>query len=135
MRNSWLQSFSTTAAMIPRALFVVLLSVTGIVSAQFQFFDGMFGGSQQQQQPQRSGAEQYVAQYDAVSCSKYLCPSTLDCVDRPVHCPCPHAEDVKCIVPDKSGIDVAADGTVLCVQGQDSCAHIEKLLLKGSGRK
>lgn len=74
---------------------VVVLVATLFVtsaSAQFGFFDQMFGGQQQQQQQQqqnvRSDAGWYKAQYENAHCDKYLCPGTLSCVHFPHHCPC-----------------------------------------------
>lgn len=49
-----------------------------------------------------------------VPCSAYLCPDTLVCVDTPHQCPCPNAEDIRCLIPDTH--DKAA-GTVICVRG------------------
>ncbi|KAJ7228456.1 hypothetical protein GGX14DRAFT_612967 [Mycena pura] len=93
-----------------------------LVSAQFQFFDGMF---QRQQQPQHhSGASQWAAHLESVSCSQYLCPATLDCVDGPVDCPCPDAEDIKCTIPDADDVKGA---TVVCVRGDDECQQVERL--------
>lgn len=67
----------------------------------------------------------------AVPCNKYLCPTTLDCVDVPVQCPCPYAEDIKCIIPDH-GLDGKPDktgaATVVCVSGKDACLGLQKLL-------
>ncbi|KAL6703406.1 Long chronological lifespan protein 2 [Coniothyrium glycines] len=63
-------------------------------SAQFGFFDQMFGQQQQQQQQQhqpqnvRSDSAWYQAQYEGAQCSHYLCPGTLSCVHFPHHCPC-----------------------------------------------
>ncbi|KAF8351604.1 hypothetical protein F5887DRAFT_215238 [Amanita rubescens] len=108
---------------------VILLPLAGIASAQFQFFDSMFGHPQQQQHhhQQRTGAEQYAALVDEVSCPGYLCPVTLDCVENPTYCPCPDEEDVKCIIPD---IDShrPGDGTVVCVRGAHGCAQVDRLL-------
>ena len=60
----------------------------------------------------------------AASCSEYLCPATLACVTRPEECPCPHVQDVKCVVPDDQDRD---HGTVLCVRGGSDCAAVEQL--------
>ena len=49
-----------------------------------------------------------------VPCSTYLCPDTLVCVDAPAQCPCPNAEDIRCIVPDSHD---KTTGTVVCVRG------------------
>ncbi|EDR12339.1 uncharacterized protein LACBIDRAFT_311640 [Laccaria bicolor S238N-H82] len=111
------------------SLSLVLLLFFGTVSAQFNFFENMFGHGQQQQQQQqqqRSGASQWAAFSDSVSCSHYLCPTTLDCVRRPVDCPCPDIQDVKCIIPDMEG-DVE-DATVVCTRGQNDCVEVEKLM-------
>ncbi|KAH9939984.1 hypothetical protein B0H21DRAFT_755403 [Amylocystis lapponica] len=107
-------------------LFLALAFVSS-VSAQFQFFEQMFGhpGQRQQQRPpQPSDAGQWVAQSDNVPCSQYLCPDTLVCVSNPSDCPCPDVQDIKCLIPD------AEDGessTVLCVRGADECADVERL--------
>lgn len=64
-----------------------------------------------------------------VSCSSYLCPETLDCVARPIDCPCPSPEDIKCLIPDTEG-DVD-DATVVCTRGQKDCIEVEMLMRKG----
>ncbi|KAK7061865.1 long chronological lifespan protein 2 [Favolaschia claudopus] len=102
-------------------LFFLLLQ---LVSAQFQFFDGMFGQQRHQQQQHQSGASQWAAHLESVSCSQYLCPATLDCVDGPERCPCPDAEDIKCIIPDGE----EKEGTVVCVRGTDECRQVERLM-------
>ncbi|KAK7713221.1 Long chronological lifespan protein 2 [Diaporthe eres] len=58
-------------------LLSLLFALLGTVSAQFNFFEQMFGGQQ--------GAH----------CENYLCPDTLACVHFPHHCPCawPSHED------------------------------------------
>ena len=80
-------------------LTVLLLTVLP-VTAQFHFFEQMFGGQQQHHQhrhhqhaQQRQGDVQsdsswYRQVYAQARCSKYLCPGTLSCVDKPTHCPC-----------------------------------------------
>ncbi|KAJ7094566.1 hypothetical protein B0H15DRAFT_904494 [Mycena belliarum] len=109
--------------MLARAFaFAICLLFLQLVSAQFQFFDGMFGQQQQQQQQQRSGAAQWAAHLESVSCSQYLCPATLDCVGSPVDCPCPDPEDIKCTIPDAD-----KGATVICVRGNDECRHVERL--------
>ncbi|KAJ7368544.1 hypothetical protein DFH08DRAFT_831654 [Mycena albidolilacea] len=103
---------------------VVFLFCLQLVSAQFQgFFDGMFQQQQQQQQQHRSGASQWAAHLESVSCSQYLCPATLDCVGSPIDCPCPDAEDIKCVIPDAE----EKEGTVVCVRGTDECQAVERL--------
>ncbi|KAK0614562.1 hypothetical protein B0T14DRAFT_528697 [Immersiella caudata] len=91
---------------IPTLIFLALM---GTVSAQFGFFEQMFGGGQQQQAPQNvpSDSEQYRARYLGSHCDKYLCPDTLACVHFPHHCPCQwpaHEEKVE-----------LADGNRICV--------------------
>jgi hypothetical protein len=136
-----------------RSLVLPLLFLFGLqlVAAQFNFFENMFGQQQHhQQQQQRSGASQWAAYSDSgtrplivdlcvsalcltmivVACSQYLCPETLDCVDKPVDCPCPNPEDIKCIVPDAEG-DVD-DATVICTRGQKECTEVERLMRKGA---
>ncbi|KDQ64335.1 hypothetical protein JAAARDRAFT_187678 [Jaapia argillacea MUCL 33604] len=109
-------------------LLLTLLAVSLLASAQFQFFEQMFGHGQQQQQQQRpSGASQWAAHADAVPCSQYLCPTSLLCVPNPTECPCPSVEDVKCLVPDAQ---VKGGATVLCVRGINGCADVEKLARK-----
>ncbi|TRM68136.1 hypothetical protein BD626DRAFT_480882 [Schizophyllum amplum] len=100
----------------------ICLWAATMVSAQFGFFEQMFGGQQQQQQQQHSHASQWAAYQESVPCSKYLCPGTLECVARPTDCPCPDVQDIKCLIPDK------ADGaTMVCVRGEEGCAGVEKL--------
>ncbi|KAK0609544.1 hypothetical protein B0T17DRAFT_512643 [Bombardia bombarda] len=78
---------------------IVLFALAGSVSAQFGFFDQMFGGGgqQQQQAPQNvpSDSTMYRANYERSHCDNYLCPDTLACVHFPHHCPCawPSHED------------------------------------------
>ncbi|KAI7550115.1 hypothetical protein KC331_g3384 [Hortaea werneckii] len=68
-------------------------------TAQFQFFEHMFGGGGggPQQPPQNAASDSswYQAQYENARCDKYLCPHTLSCVHFPHHCPCafPAVED------------------------------------------
>ncbi|KAK0250670.1 Long chronological lifespan protein 2 [Friedmanniomyces endolithicus] len=77
------------------ACFLFILPAT----AQFQFFEHMFNGQQQQQasQPQNAGSDSawYQQHYEAAHCDKYLCPHTLSCVHFAHHCPCafPAVED------------------------------------------
>ncbi|KAI0065853.1 hypothetical protein BV25DRAFT_1798176 [Artomyces pyxidatus] len=92
-----------------------------LASAQFQFFNGMFG---QQQQQQPSGGAQWANYADSVPCSNYLCQDTMTCVERPVDCPCPHVHDVKCVVPDAQE---DGDGTRLCIRGAIDCGMVERL--------
>ncbi|KAJ7490363.1 hypothetical protein B0H11DRAFT_2010232 [Mycena galericulata] len=103
--------------------FVLFFFFLQLVAAQFQFFDGMFG-QQRQQQQHHSGASQWAAHLESVSCSQYLCPTTLDCVGSPVDCPCPDPEDIKCMVPDADEKDGA---TVVCVRGSNECREVERL--------
>lgn len=63
-----------------RTLALLCLTLVGTVSAQFGFFDQMFGGGgHQQQQPQNvpSDSSSYRANYARSHCDKYLCPDTL----------------------------------------------------------
>ncbi|KAF1962564.1 hypothetical protein CC80DRAFT_589069 [Byssothecium circinans] len=74
-------------------LFLVALGFfTFTATAQFGFFDQMFGGGgahqQQQQQNVRSDSAWYQQQYESAHCDRYLCPGTLSCVHFPHHCPC-----------------------------------------------
>jgi len=108
---------------------LTLLLLFGCVYAQFNFFD-MFGQQQQQQQQQRpSGASQWASHAESVSCSQYLCPDTHVCVDRAAACPCPHEQDVKCLIPDALDGDGA---TVVCVRGENECAEVNRLVRKFS---
>lgn len=97
---------------------LLLCALVGLAHAQFGFFEQMFGGQQQQQQPQNvpSDSSVYRANYERAHCSNYLCPDTLGkkknalqhraarasqydvlvtdctncaaCVHYPHHCPC-----------------------------------------------
>ncbi|KAF8915808.1 hypothetical protein CPB85DRAFT_1217175 [Mucidula mucida] len=109
------------------SLSIVLLFLCAFVNAQFGFFDGMF--RQQQEYHQPSGASQWAAHLESVSCNRYLCPATLDCVKAPADCPCPYPEDVKCTLPDKDSLDGA---TVICVRGDNECAQVGALSKKWS---
>ncbi|KAF8507608.1 hypothetical protein JB92DRAFT_688390 [Gautieria morchelliformis] len=104
-------------------LSLLVLAILPLVSAQFGFFEQMFQGHPAQQQ-QRSGANAWAAQSEAVQCSSYICPKTLDCVDTPSACPCPNPEDIKCLVPDAQD---KGSATVFCVRGEAECADIERL--------
>ncbi|KAI1455204.1 hypothetical protein F4805DRAFT_436581 [Annulohypoxylon moriforme] len=78
----------------PFHILLALLSLTTLASAQFGFFDQMFGGGQQQQQqrqPQNSPSDSSIYQnnFNRLHCDNYLCPDTLACVHFPHHCPCP----------------------------------------------
>ncbi|KAJ4388887.1 Long chronological lifespan protein 2 [Gnomoniopsis smithogilvyi] len=93
--------------------FSLLLALLGTVSAQFNFFEQMFGGNggggqqQHQQQNVPSDSSYYRSQVDRAYCTNYLCPDTLACVHFPHHCPCPwpsHEEKVE-----------LADGQRICV--------------------
>lgn len=91
-------------------LWLLALALVSTVQAQFGFFEQMFGGQQQERQPQNvpSDSAGYRNQYDkcaqaavsdtltngltnslAAYCEHYLCPDTLACVHFPHHCPCP----------------------------------------------
>ncbi|KAK2602928.1 hypothetical protein N8I77_009425 [Diaporthe amygdali] len=88
-------------------LLSLLFALLGTVSAQFNFFEQMFGGGggggggghqhhqHQQQQNAPSDSGWYRAQVDRAHCDNYLCPDTLACVHFPHHCPCawPSHED------------------------------------------
>ncbi|KAM7183059.1 hypothetical protein V8F20_012754 [Naviculisporaceae sp. PSN 640] len=91
---------------LPLALLQAILLATS-VSAQFGFFDQMFGGGggqgghhghghhHQQQQNVPSDSANYRHNYQRSYCEHYLCPDTLACVHFPHHCPCawPSHED------------------------------------------
>jgi hypothetical protein len=137
------------------SLFILAFSLFALTSAQFQFFNGMFGHPQQQQQPS-SGQQQWAMHADSrtcrrhpcrvdisssslvntllfilfitVSCSEYLCQDTLVCVNNPIDCPCPNVQDIKCVVPDAQD----GGGTRLCIRGGTDCAQVEKLAKKFS---
>ena len=81
------------SAPIPSLLLsLILLSLTALpATAQFQFFEQMFSGQRQEPQKPRdvnSDSSWYRQTYNNAHCSKYLCPGTLSCVDKPSHCPC-----------------------------------------------
>ncbi|KAG6028465.1 hypothetical protein E4U19_001478 [Claviceps sp. Clav32 group G5] len=86
-------------------LLLTFLSLFALATAQFGFFDQMFGGHghghdhdhghhnhqhhhQHQQQQNPSDASYYKSQYEQSVCDNYLCPDTLACVHFPHHCPC-----------------------------------------------
>ncbi|KAF9534751.1 hypothetical protein CPB83DRAFT_213354 [Crepidotus variabilis] len=116
-------------------LAAVVFALSNLAFAQFNFFGNMFQGQQQQQQ-HRSTASQWAAYSDSVSCSQYVCPETLDCVAKPVDCPCPNPEDIKCIVPDIGSTGKhEGDGTVICTRGGNDCSEIERLMNIGGQHK
>ncbi|KAI0082408.1 hypothetical protein K474DRAFT_1585822 [Panus rudis PR-1116 ss-1] len=82
------------------------------------------GHGQQHQRPAQGYPNQWTAQADAVPCSQYLCPATLDCVPNPAQCPCPYAQDIKCLVPDA---DDKEGATVFCVRGAEECDEVKRL--------
>ncbi|KAI0743279.1 hypothetical protein BC629DRAFT_1299163 [Irpex lacteus] len=89
----------------------------------------MFGQGQHPGQQQRppSHAPQWAAHADAVPCSSYLCPETLVCALNPSQCPCPNAEDVKCLIPDTED---KGSATVVCIRGANDCSQVEQLSRK-----
>ncbi|KAJ4479324.1 hypothetical protein J3R30DRAFT_2746065 [Lentinula aciculospora] len=114
-------------------LLLVFFLAISFVTAQFSFFDQMFGQQQHQQQPPSQGGSQGGSQWasniESVSCSQYLCP-TFECVSTPHDCPCPNQEDVKCIIPDGDDKTV---GTVVCARGPDACLSVERLVWRLAG--
>ncbi|KAI0246549.1 hypothetical protein BJV78DRAFT_1134966 [Lactifluus subvellereus] len=109
-------------------LFTLAFALFTLTNAQFQFFNEMFGQPQQQQQHrQQSGGQQWAMHAESLSCSEYLCPDTLVCVTKPVDCPCPNVQDIKCVVPDAQE---AGSGTRICVRGGTDCVQVEKLAKK-----
>ncbi|KAI0155489.1 hypothetical protein BJ166DRAFT_530634 [Pestalotiopsis sp. NC0098] len=92
-------------------ILVVLAAFLSTATAQFGFFDQMFGGGgqQQRQQPQNvpSDSSVYRQNFDSFTCDNYLCPDTLACVHFPHHCPCPF--------PANEDKIETADGHRLCV--------------------
>jgi len=72
------------------SLALLLLALASATSAQFGFFEHMFGGQEHHRQPQNvpSDSGAYRQNYDNSYCDKYLCPDTLACVHFPHHCPC-----------------------------------------------
>lgn len=123
---------------------ILLASLSSVVTAQFGFFDHMFGnhqGQQQTQQQPQHGGSQWTAHADtgscglsvgltrhlcsfAVPCGLYLCPDSLVCVTRPSECPCPREEDIKCVIPDAEDEE---NGTVVCARGASGCGAVERL--------
>lgn len=94
---------------------LLLFTLVGAVTAQFGFFEQMFGGQQQQQQQQQRQQQQnvpsdsslYRQQHERFYCDNYLCPDTLACVHFPHHCPCAW--------PDHEDKFELADGQRICV--------------------
>ncbi|KAN0137394.1 hypothetical protein V8E53_004839 [Lactarius tabidus] len=107
------------------SLLALIFALFTLANAQFQFFNEMFGNQRQQQQP--SGGQQWAMHAESLSCSDYLCQDSLVCVQRPMDCPCPVVQDIKCIVPDAQE---PGSGTRLCIRGGTDCAQVEKLVNK-----
>ncbi len=76
-----------------------------------------------------SSSSYALLSFITVSCSEYLCQDTLVCVSKPIDCPCPNVEDIKCVVPDAQD---GGSGTRLCIRGGTDCAQIERLAKKFS---
>ncbi|KAI9676340.1 MAG: Long chronological lifespan protein 2 [Caeruleum heppii] len=99
----------------PVELTLSALLFTLSASAQFQFFEQMFNGGQQQQHQQQHAQAQnvpsdsawYQQNWAAARCSNYLCPGTLSCVHFPHHCPCPFPK-----VEEKFEL---GDGSAICI--------------------
>jgi hypothetical protein len=79
--------------------------------------------------PSRSLVNTLLFYFITVSCTEYLCQDTLVCVSKPIDCPCPNVEDIKCVVPDAQD---GGSGTRLCIRGRTDCAQVEKLEKKFS---
>ncbi|KAL5487735.1 LCL2 [Sanghuangporus weigelae] len=109
-----------------RHIFLFVIWMLPVAVAQFNFFD-MFGQGHQTQQNRGSGASQWAAQADGIQCNAYLCPDTLLCVRNPADCPCPHPEDVKCLIREPKEKDAA---TVVCARGADACSEVQRLANK-----
>ncbi|KAL7266720.1 Long chronological lifespan protein 2 [Rhizina undulata] len=97
---------------------LLLLPSPLLAAAQFgQFFEHMFGGTGgasgggggARQQNVASDSSWYRQNYEAATCSNYLCPGTLACVDKPTHCPCafPEFEEKFELHPDSLAICVS----------------------------
>ncbi|KAJ5134415.1 hypothetical protein N7448_000563 [Penicillium atrosanguineum] len=90
-----------------------LVLMVSVAQAQFNFFDHMFNGNQQQQQHHQgsqnvpSDSGRYQNQWRQSQCSNYLCPGTLACVSFPHHCPCAH--------PDVEEKVELGEGSAICV--------------------
>lgn len=131
---------------MPRSIISFLLFSlwSSPVTAQFGFFDHIFGNQQQQWQQRPSpGQSQHNVHADSggfqmpfyhrqtyartvtVPCSAYLCPDSLICVAHPAECPCPYVEDIKCTIPHPQ--DGSAAATVVCVRGAEGCSAVERL--------
>ncbi|KAI9933334.1 Long chronological lifespan protein 2 [Aspergillus wentii] len=86
--------------------------MVSVAQAQFQFFEHMFGGGNQQEQQRQaqnspSDSSRYQRSWESSQCNKYLCPGILACVDFPHHCPCPH--------PDVEEKVELGEGSAICV--------------------
>ncbi|RPB26697.1 hypothetical protein L211DRAFT_780826 [Terfezia boudieri ATCC MYA-4762] len=108
-------------------------------------FHGGGGSHQQHQQHQQqqqreqdvaSDASWYKKTYEGATCSKYLCPGTLACVDKPTHCPCAFPD-----VEEKYELDT--DGIAVCLskslgggrpQGGNVGWEVVRERLKSGGR-
>ena len=116
-----------------KAMTTLVLAASS-ASAQFQFFDSFFG--QQQGHPGNSGVRKhndgrgtlqhggdwYKDQFTQSHCApgEFVCPSTLECVQEPTECACPHTL-VRCDL---------GRGQTTCVsqsEGRDVCAEVQKM--------
>ncbi|KAF8258057.1 hypothetical protein EI94DRAFT_1916127 [Lactarius quietus] len=103
------------------SLLALIFTLFALANAQFQFFNEMFGNQHQHHQQQASGGPQWAMHAESLSCSDYLCPDSLVCVKRPIDCPCPVVQDVKCSARHAG----AWERHTICVRGGADCAQVK----------
>ena len=82
----------------------------------------------------RGPASRVGTQTDKVSCrvatcTKYLCPRTLSCVDKPAECPCPFPEQIRCPYSDSESGSIDLGGSN-CIQEKD-CNRVQLMRALG----
>lgn len=78
------------------------------------------------QQQQQHNQQQEISYQDRVfgkDCTQYLCPDTLQCVRRPVDCPCPFPDSqIKCVLP---AAEKGRESTFVCIsKSSKDCKYV-----------
>lgn len=103
--------------------YTLIITISFLLSPIYAFFDQFFQQHQQHQQQQlkKSHEDLYLNQ----DCNTYLCPDTLECVDKPINCPCPFPNSqFKCVLPPNPESE-SDDGSFVCIsKGERDCQFV-----------
>ncbi|TPX48557.1 hypothetical protein SeLEV6574_g01984 [Synchytrium endobioticum] len=86
------------------ASFLVAITLLQLGNAFFQFF---------QQEDTHEEAERWE-QPAGAGCTGYICHDTGSCVSKPIECPCPVANELKCLHGD----------WYMCIRADQSCGAV-----------